>query len=602
MPPSANMLLSPKHLPRLAAIVGLFTRYGLRDVAKQQGLLALIGGDDEELPADEQAARHEHAVGFRKRLVELGPAYVKLGQVLSTRPDVLPEPYIRELERLQDDVGPITLDEVEATIESELGGRISKLFESFDPEPLGTASLGQVHAAKLRGGREVIVKVQRPHIRAPLAEDLAFFHELAEFMAAHTDVGTRVDVIGVIQQLERALADELDYRIEARTAATFRKMLAEFPRLLVPKVIEAYTTERVLTMERVHGIKVSAIPPVSRIEHDFTPVADELTRAYLKGITIDGFFHADPHPGNVFVVMRGTRNPRTPAEVVSEDRRDSERPAATAMAQIEADAVAAALPEPADVDVRLALIDFGMTARLSAAMRENSTRLLMALGDRRGDDVAATLIEMGEPTADFDRLGYTREIASLIARNLELTAAEVQAGRVLFDTIDMSFRMGLRLPAELTLLAKALFNLDGVTRVLDPQYTPLDTIREFGNQIAMARAQRDMSPRRIYQIAMESSDLLAALPHRLDRITQRMAENELGAHVDVPQLPALIVALQKVANRVFSGLVLAGLLIASAMLLPYWRTLGTVGFIISAVLALYIVLTIMVSDRARERR
>jgi predicted unusual protein kinase regulating ubiquinone biosynthesis (AarF/ABC1/UbiB family) len=595
------MLLAPRHLPRLAAIVGLFTRYGLRDVAKQQGLLSLIGGDEEELRPDEQAERHEHAVGFRKRLVELGPAYVKLGQLLSTRPDLLPEPYIRELERLQDDVGPIPLEEVEQTIESELGGRLSKLFESFDPEPLGTASLGQVHAAALRGGREVIVKVQRPNIRASLADDLAFFHELAEFMASHTEVGARVDVIGVIQQLERALADELDYRIEARNAASFRRMLAEYPRLLVPKVIEAYSTERVLTMERVHGVKVNAIPPVARIDHDFTPVADELTRAYLKGITIDGFFHADPHPGNVFVVMPGTRNPRSPAEVVSGNRRDSVRPAATPMAQIEIEAVAAALPEPPDVDVRLALIDFGMTARLSAATREGATRLLMALGDHRGDDVAATLIEMGEPANDFDRVGYTREIATLVARNVDLTAAEVEAGRVMFDMIDLSFRSGLRLPAELTLLAKALFNLDGVTRALDPGYTPLDTIREFGNQIAMARAQRDMSPRRLYQIAIESSDLLAALPHRIDQITARLANSDLSTKVEVPQLPALIVALQKVANRIFSGLVLAGLLVASAMLLPYWRTLGTLGFVIAAALAVYIVLTIMASDRRRER-
>jgi ubiquinone biosynthesis protein len=600
MPPSAIMLLTPKYLPRLAAIVGLFTRYGLRDVAKQQGLLALIGPEEEELPPEEQAERHGHAEGFRKRLVELGPAYVKLGQVLSTRPDLLPEPYIRELERLQDDVGPITLEEVEQTIESELGGRLSKLFESFDREPLGTASLGQVHAAELRGGREVIVKVQRPRIRASLADDLAFFHELAEFMASHTDVGARVDVIGVIQQLERALADELDYRIEGRNAASFRKLLAEYPRLLVPKVIEAYTTERVLTMERVHGIKVNAVPPVTRIEHDFTPVADELTRAYLKGITIDGFFHADPHPGNVFVVLPGMKNPRTPAQVVRDNRREEVRPAATAMAQIEVDAVAAAAPEPTDVDVRLALIDFGMTARLSAAMRDASTRLLMALGDHRGDDVATTLIEMGQPAGDFDRVGYTREIASLVARNLELTAGEVQAGRVLFDMIDLSFRSGLRLPAELTLLAKALFNLDGVTRALDPSYTPLDTIRDFGNQIAMARAQRDMSPRRIYQIAMESGDLLAALPHRIDQITTRLANNDLSTKVDVPQLPALIVALQKVANRIFSGLVLAGLLVASAMLLPYWRTLGTTGFVIAAALAVYMVLTIMMSDRKRE--
>jgi predicted unusual protein kinase regulating ubiquinone biosynthesis (AarF/ABC1/UbiB family) len=271
------------------------------------------------------------------------------------------------------------------------------------------------------------------------------------------------------------------------------------------------------------------------------------------------------------------------------------------MARIEAEAVRSALPEPADVDVRLALIAFGMTARLSVTMREKVTRLLMALGDHRGDDVAATLIEMGQPSESFDRVGYTREIANLVARNLELTAAEVQAGRVMFDMIDVSFRRGLRLPAETTLLAKALFNLDGVTRALDPGYTPIETIREFGNQIAMARAQRDMSPRRIYQIAMESSDLLAALPHRIDQITQRLANNDLQTRVDVPHLPALIVALQKVANRIFSGLVLAGLLVASAMLLPYWRTLGTVGFVIAAVVALYMVGSILASDRGEGR-
>jgi len=594
------MLLSPAHLPRIAAIVGLFTRFGLRDVARQQGLIALVGDDETELPPEELAERHEQAIGFRKRLVELGPAYVKLGQVLSTRPDLLPEPYIEELKRLQDDVGPISLEEVEQTIQEELGGRLSKLFATFDPEPLGTASLGQVHAATLREGREVIVKVQRPGIRASLAEDLEFFHDLAEFMAAHTGVGARVDVIGVIQQLERALADELDYRVEARNAASFRKMLAEFPRLLVPKVIEAYTTERVLTMERVHGLKVDCVPPVARLEHDFTPVADELTRAYLKGITIDGFFHADPHPGNVFVVLPGATNPRTPAQVARDDRRETARVGVTPLARLEADAVASASPEPRDVDARLALVDFGMTARLSSTMREMATRLLMALGDQRGDDVAATLIEMGEPSSDFDRVGYTREIAALVARNLELTAAEVKAGRVLFDILDVSYRSGLRLPAELTLLAKALFNLDGVTRALAPGYMPFDTIREYGNQIAMARAQRDMSPRRIYQIAMESGDFLAALPHRLDKITQRIANNDLQTKVEVPQIPSLIVALQKVANRIFSGLVLAGLLVASAMLLPYWRALGTAGFIVAAVLGLYIVLAIMVSDRKRD--
>ncbi|MDB4886002.1 MAG: hypothetical protein JWN79_1440 [Gemmatimonadetes bacterium] len=598
------MLLSPKYLPRLLAMVGLFTRYGLRDVARQQGLMALLSSseDDDELPPAEVAEREEHAAGFRRRLVELGPAYIKLGQVLSTRPDLLPPAYIRELETLQDDVGQIPLQEIEDTIEQELGGRLSKLFDSFDTEPIGTASLGQVHAATLRGGREVVVKVQRPHIKHALAEDIEFFHELAQFMATHTSVGSRIDVLGVIQQLERALAEELDYRTEARNAATFRRALAEYPRIIVPKVVEAYSTEKVLVTERIHGLKVDGISPLTRLEHDFTPVAEELTRAYLKGITIDGFFHADPHPGNVFVVLRGMKTPRTPSDVAADQRRTEHRGATTPLAQLEVEAQARATPITEEVDVRLALIDFGMTARLSASMRDASTRLLMALGDNRGDEVAATLIEMGQPTEDFDRAGYTREIGTLIARNVELTAAEVQAGRILFEVIDLSFQHGLRLPAEMTLLAKALFNLDGVTRVLDPGYTPLETIRAFGNEIAMSRAQRDMSPRRIYQIAMESGDFLAALPHRLDQITTRLANNDLSTKLEVPQLPSLIVALQKVANRIFSGLVLAGLLIASAQLLPYWRGLGYLGFIIAGGLGLYMVLTIMVSDRGKDRR
>ncbi|MEO7457488.1 MAG: AarF/UbiB family protein, partial [Gemmatimonadaceae bacterium] len=549
MPSPPLMLLSPRHLPRLVSIVQLFTRYGLRDVAKQQGLLAL-GPDEADIAPEELADIAANANGFKRKLIELGPAYIKLGQVLSTRPDLLPAPYIRELESLQDDVGPVPLAEVEETIETELGARLSKLFEFFDAEPLGTASLGQVHGARLRGGRAVVVKVQRPHIRATLAGDLEFFKELAGFMASHTGVGQRLDVLGVIQELERALADELDYRIEARSAAAFRKSLAQFPRLIIPKVIEAYSTDKVLTTERVRGVKVGDVSPLARLDHDFTPLAEDLTRAYLKGITLDGFFHADPHPGNVFVVMPGARNPLTPSEIVSGNQRAEVRPATTPLSKIEAEAQEAAAPLTDDVDVRLALIDFGMTARLSLTMRDSATRLLMALGDHRGDDVAATLIEMGEPGPDFDRAGYTREIAALIARNVDLTAAEVEAGRMLFEVIDLSFGNGLRLPPEMTLLAKALFNLDGVTRSLDPSYTPLETIRAFGNEIAMSRAKRDLSPRRMYQIAMESGDLLAALPHRLDQITARLANNDLATHVDVPQLPSLIVALQKVANRV----------------------------------------------------
>lgn len=591
------MLLAPRHLPRLAATIGLFTRYGLADFARQQGLQGIA---PEPGDADASDPSAEKAAGFRKRLVELGPAYIKLGQVLSTRPDLLPDIYIRELEKLQDDVGEIPYAEVEAIIEQELQGRISKLFSEFDTAPLGSASLGQVHAASLRDGRSVVVKVQRPNIRAALADDIEFFREMASFLTAHTEAGARIDMAGVIQQLERALADELDYRIEARNAATFRRSLSEFPRILIPKVIEAYTTEKVLTTERIRGTKIDQVSPLVRIEHDFLPVAEELTRAYLKQITIDGHFHADPHPGNVFVVMADEDNPWTPSEVKAMNRRATPRTAVTPLAKIERQAQEDAAPQPPDVDVKLALIDFGMTARLSTSLRENVIHLLMDIADNRGDDAAAVLVEIGEQLPGFDRASYVNAVAALMARNYDLAVGEMQAGKVLYELINISYQKALRLPAELTLLAKTMFNLDGVTRALDPGYSPIPTIREYGNQIASERAKRDLNPRRLFQIAATSSDLLMALPHRLDLITERMAANEFELRMSVPQLKEVMSGMQKVANRVFSGLVLAGLLVASAMLLPHRRQLGTWGFILAGVIGIWMVLTILWTDRKSD--
>jgi len=302
----------------------------------------------------------------------------------------------------------------------------------------------------------------------------------------------------------------------------------------------------------------------------------------------------------VFVVLPDAINPMTPSEVVANDRRAEMRPAVTPLSRVEALAREEAAPLPGDLDVRLAMIDFGMTARLSTAMRESMVRLLMDISDNRGDDAAATLIELGDPLAEFERQAFSREIAGLVARNYDLAVGEVEAGTVLFEVINASFRNGLRLPAELTLLAKALFNLDAVTRALDPSYSPIRTIREYGDEIAAARARRELNPRRLYQLATEGGDLLTALPHRLDLITQRLANNDFETRIDVPQMAALLRGLQKVANRIFSGLVLAGVLVASAMLLPHRRILGTAGFFVAAVIGLYMVITIWLSDRRRQ--
>lgn len=596
------MILSPKHLPRLISTIRLFTNYGLRDFANRQGLLGLEGAAlDDDAPVDDGAA--DKARAFRERLVELGPAYIKLGQVLSTRPDLLPKPYIDELEHLQDDVPPMPLEVVQATIEEELHARISKLFASFAEEPLGSASLGQVHAAELRDGRSVVVKVQRPNLREQLSDDIEFFHEMASFLTEHTSAGSRIDLVGVVQQVERALVDELDYRTEARNAASFRKVLAKFPHILIPRVIDAYTTHRVLTTERIKGVKIDEIPPITRIEYEFSDLADEFAHAYLEQITNSGHFHADPHPGNVFIVLPGPDNPRTPAEARARDRRSEVRPGATALVESENEARAAAVAsDAAPDDPKLALIDFGMTAHLTASMRDKVVRLLLAMAENNGDAAAETLIEMGQAPDEFDRRAYTRDVAELIAKHANQTVEETPAGVVLYEMITIAFREGLKLPAELTLLAKALFNLDAVTRSLDPNFNPSQSIREYTAEIANKRAQRDMSPRRIFQMASETSDLIRALPHRLDVITQKLVGDDFAFRIEAPQLGSLLLGLEKVANRIFTGLVLGGLLVASGYMIQVQRRLATAGFIIAGAIGLWMIATILIQDRRSRRR
>jgi len=595
------MILSPKHLPRLVSTVRLFTNYGLRDFANRQGLLSLNGDGLDDQTTVEGDTRVK-ATAFRERLVELGPAYIKLGQVLSTRPDLLPKPYIEELVHLQDDVPPMSFDDVEKTIEEELHSRISKLFESFEAEPLGSASLGQVHAAVLRDGRDVVVKVQRPNLREQLSEDLEYFRELATFLTEHTSAGSRVDLVGVVQQVERALADELDYRTEARNAAQFRQALATFPHILIPRVIDAYTTHRVLTTERIRGVKIGDIPAISRIDYDFGILAEEFSHAYLQQITDSGHFHADPHPGNVFVVLPGRDNPRTPAEAVADDRRETVRPGATALAQSENEARAAAIEAAPRDDPKLALIDFGMTAHLTTAMRDHVIRLLMAMAENNGDAAAETLVEIGQAPEEFDRRAYVRDVSALIAKHANQTVEETPAGVVLYEMITMAFRAGLKLPAELTLLAKALFNLDAVSRALDPNFNPTQSIREYTAQMANKRAQREFSPRRLFQIAAETSDLVRALPHRIDVITQKLVSNDFAVRVEAPQLGSLLLGLEKVANRIFTGLVLGGLLVASGYMMAYQRSLATVGFVIAGALGLWMIFAILVQDRRSRRR
>jgi predicted unusual protein kinase regulating ubiquinone biosynthesis (AarF/ABC1/UbiB family) len=234
-------------------------------------------------------------------------------------------------------------------------------------------------------------------------------------------------------------------------------------------------------------------------------------------------------------------------------------------------------------------------------MRDQIVRLLLSIAENRGDDAAETLIELGHVNDRFDRQEFVRDVATLVGRNYDLSIGEIEAGTLLYEMLNISYGHGLRLPAELTLLAKALFNLDAVTRALDPTFSPIASIREFSTRIANERAKRELSLNRVYQVATQTSDLINALPHRLDVLTQKLAADEFAVRVDSPQFGKLMRGMQKIANRVFSGLVLAGIVVASAMLLPHRRTLGTTGFVIAAVIGIYMVIAILVQDR-KERK
>jgi ubiquinone biosynthesis protein len=583
------VLLAPKHLSKFATTVDLFTRFGLAKFAREQGLDPLQRAAHND--GEQAEATAELAEKFRKRLLELGPAYIKLGQLLASRTDLLPATYIAELQKLEDDVTPAPYEAIAEIIQSELGARVSNLFLEFSEKPLGSASLGQVHAATLRDGREVVVKVQRPDIREQIAADVAYFREFATWLTSHTTAGRKMDLVAIISQLEQVLADELDYRVEMRNTQHFDRAMERFPLLTVPNVIPALSTERVLTMERIHGTKVTAIAPVVRTEVDLSPLADELVRAYMQHIAIDGHFHADPHPGNIFVLIpeRGepveTRALEATAEV-TKNRIKGEIGVETEV-----------VPEPA----RLAIIDFGMTARLTPGLREAALRVLYGLAEDRGDDVADALADSGEKLADFNRQRFVHDIAQIVSRSSRLNAAEMDAGTVLYDMLNCAMANGLRPAPELTMLAKALAQLGNVTRTLDPEFRPLSAVKRSMSDIATQQARAQFNPRRVWQMATDAAALASTLPRRIDAISKSLANNEFQVKHDMPQITTLVEGLQKVANRVLCGLVLAGLLVASALLMPRHNILGTGGFLIAGVIALYMVATILIADHKAKR-
>jgi len=551
--------LKPKHLKRYKDIALLLIKHGRSDVVKHIELEdalkpeALVETTTGESKSDELA----------QDLEKMGPTFIKLGQLLSTRADFLPPAYIHALTRLQDKIDPFPFEQVEAIISGELGVRISKAFSEFEAKPLATASLGQVHRAAMLDGRVVVVKVQRPGIREIIAEDMEVLEEIAGFLDKHTQWGRRYEFGKMLEEFRRSLWRELDYRQEARNLSTLGANLLEFPGIVVPAPIEDFTTSRVLTMEYIRGKKITELSPLARLDFKGADLAEELFHAYLKQILVDGFFHADPHPGNVFLTD----------------------------------------------DHRIALLDLGMVGYITPQLQENLLQLLLAVSDGRGDDAAAMAIKISELKEDFSENTFRQRVVGLVSEHQGSKMEQIQVGRVVLEITQISGDNGLRVPAELTMLGKTLLNLDLVGQTLDPKFNPNASIRRNAEKILQQRVWKALSPTNLFGGLLELKDLLVRLPGRLNRILDAIARNELKVKVETIDEDVIIEGLQKVANRIALGLILAALIIGAALLMRVdtsFRIFGYPGFAMLCFLGvggggLFIIIGILMHDRPSKK-
>ena len=545
-----------EHLRRYKDIALLLFKYGRSDVVHHAGLSEL-------LPQDHPNQSAPGAESLAADVEKLGPTFIKLGQLLSTRPDIVPPAYARALKRLQDDCEPFPYEEVEAIVEAELGVRISKAFATIDPVPLAAASIAQVHHATLRDGREVAVKVQRPGIRDRVLADLDALAEVSQFLERRTDFGQRFAVIDLFEQFRKSLLRELDFRQEAMHLVTIRRNLREIPEVMIPRPVMDYSSSRVLTMQYIPGTKVTELSPLALMELDGERLADALFRAYLKQMLRDGIFHADPHPGNVFLY-----------------------------------------------DGRIALLDLGMVARVTPALQDRLLQLLLAVAENRPEDAAKALLVIAECREGANLIGFQRGVADLVAQNQEVTIERPQVGRAVLMLLKVAGENGVRLPPELAMIGKTLLNLDEIGTCLAPRFDPNAAIRRHAASITEQQVLRDLSIGSIFSTAVEAKNFVQQLPGRVNRILDRLADNEFEIKVDALDEARLMEGMQKVANRIALGLILAALIVGAALMMDVPTTFSIFGYPGIAILlflgaaagGIALAVTILVSDiRARRK-
>ena len=536
------MSVLPDNLVRYQKFIGFMLKYWNSDLFQQTAATALDENQTEDKESEEYDQSPEELV---EDLKKMGPTYIKLGQLLSTRPDLLPDAYLKALATLQDDVPPITYEEVHKIVEEEIGTRISKAFSFFDEEPLASASIGQVHKANLRSGKPVAVKIQRPGIRKQFLDDLDTLKELADFAVKHTKVARKYAFDEVLAELRHILLQELDYVREGQNLMSLGENLKEYKNIIVPQPVLDYSTSRVLTMDFIQGTKITSISPIKRLENDLSPLVDELVDAYLKQLITDGFVHADPHPGNVHLTS----------------------------------------------DNKIALIDLGMVAKFTPSMQEKLLQLLIALSQNDGETCADVLLSMSEAGEEANLKEFKKTINHLVMDSQHTRAHQMQTGRLLIQMNRVAAENGIHISVEVNILGKILLNMDKILAVLEPEFDLRKAIREHFNKMMRSKVYRELKPENLFALALQTKNLAENLPQRLNKISENLANNNFRMKIDAIDEKRWTDGFQKVANRITLGLIIAAMIIGAAMLMsvpsPFmifgYPGLAIIFFLIAAV-------------------
>jgi ubiquinone biosynthesis protein len=507
---------------RVRRITEVLIRNGLGFLVSQLALDRFVPRFLRRSPirADVDAVRRSVPERLRRTFEELGGTYIKAGQFLSGRADLLPPAYIEELSKLLDAAPPVPVEEIREVIEDELDASVEELFSRFDDIPIASASIGQVHQASLPDGREVVIKVQRPGIHETVETDLDLFRRQARFLERRSETMRSYNLVAITDELARSVREELDYQIEGRNAERLRNNLRSDGRFRVPTVIWGLTTRRVITLEYIDGIKFNELHRLRAAGYDLDSIAQVAIEGYLKQIFVDGFYHADAHPANLMVA-----------------------------------------------DYQICFLDFGNVGYLTPKQKELLGDMFLQILDEDAGGIARTVIRMGATRGRPDLEAMERDLNRLLLRYWGIPLEQLPVGEMLAEVFETAYHYKVYLPGDLALLARTIITLEGTGRLLDPEFLLVDAVRPFAERLVRERLSPLRAGRRALRTFRQAADLAQSFPRRLDDLWDQLEEGEITVGVAIRRLEVVIDKANSMINRVVFAVVVAALIVGSALIL-----------------------------------